>query len=360
MTRGDIGIGILGCGFVGAAHARALQQLPAASVRAVAGGTGTSAHALAVELACASEDTAVALVSREDVHAVVIATPSNLHAEHAVLAATHGKHVFLEMPMALSVRECDAIIDTVQRSGTILMLGAMLHYYDGIRKAKRAVERGAIGQPYIASVAHTSWASRPVGTWKDRRASSGGHLFHHIHEIDLLRWFVGDITSVFARERSFADPERDDALLATLEFENGAVGILEHGQGFRIGERMITINGSHGALRINHRDASVLFRREGEADTTAPLLDDAEANRSMTDLFQRPGPAYGKPGLRPWPFLRHAFNQELRDFLGVVDGGLRGDHVCWLLDPRQGRAAVAVAEAAVTSAHVHQPVQVVR
>ena len=211
----SIGVGILGCGFVGAAHARIVHQHPSVSVRAVASGTGSSARTLAIELGCDCEDDAKSLMSRGDVHAVVIATPNHLHAEHAMLAANHGKHVFMEMPMALSVRDCDALIEELRRSRTICMLGALLHYYEGIQRGKALINEGAVGQTYSAAAAHTSWSPRPFGSWKDRRVATGGHLFHHMHEIDLFRWWVGEIVTVFA-QTGFGVSDRDDVVLVTL------------------------------------------------------------------------------------------------------------------------------------------------
>jgi predicted dehydrogenase len=345
-----IGLGVLGCGFVGAAYARLAAQHADVSVRAVAGGAGSSARTLATELRCGCEADAADLISRRDIDAIVVATPSYLHGAHALLAATHGKHVFMEPPMALSLRECDALMRALDRSGTTCMLGALLHYYAGIRRAKTLIESGGIGRPYVASAAHTSWAARPLGGWKGRRAATGGHLFHHIHEIDLFRWYVGDVATVFARTRSFGDPDRDDVVLVTLEFENGALGVIEHGHGFRINARGVTVNGSHGAVCVDTRDATVLYRREGVPDETFPLSADPEANRSMRALFSGANTAYGKPGLRPWPFLTSVFRMELADFITCLLGDPAPPDARWLLDPHHGREAVAVAEAAMTSA----------
>ena len=354
MSR--VGVGVLGCGFVGAAQAHIMRSYPDVSVRAVAGGTGPSARALAAELECDWEDSASGLVSRNDIDGVVIATPSHLHAEHAMLASTHGKHVFMEMPMALSVRECDALIDSLNRNETMCMLGALLHYYDGIRRGGALIEKGGIGEPYAASAAHTSWAPHPFGGWKDRRTATGGHLFHHMHEIDLFRWWVGDITTVFARTRSFGAPDRDDVVLVTLEFENGALGSIEHGHGFRINARAVTINGSQGALRVDLRESTVVYRHEGDRDEAFPLSADEEANRSMRALFSRANSAYGKPGVRPWPFLTAVFRHELADFIDCLRDRQASPSARWLLDPQHGRAAVAVAEAAMTSARTGAPV----
>jgi len=295
-------------------------------------------------------------MSRNDVDAVVITTPNHLHAEHAILAAAHGKHVFMEMPMALSVRQCDELIETLRHSGTICMLGALLHYYEGIQRSKALIDTGAIGQAYAVSAAHTSWSPRPFGSWKDRRAATGGHLFHHMHEIDLFRWLIGDIATVFAQIRSFGDPDRDDVIRLTVEFKNGALGSIEHGHGFRINGRIITINGSNGALCVDNRDASILYRHEGERDQAFPLSADDEANRSMRELFSGAQSAYGKPGLQPWPFLMTAFRQELADFIECLLGHPVPPAARWLLDPSQGRAAVEVAEAALMSARVCKPV----
>jgi predicted dehydrogenase len=333
----------------------------------VTGGGGTTAPALAAELKCDYEPSLQSLLARADVDAVIVATPNYLHTEPVCLAAEHGKHVFLEKPMALSVRDCDAMIAALRAGGVIFMLGTMMHYYEGFVRIKEAINRGEIGRPMVAFAARTGWQlPEPVIPWKKMQAMSGGHLFHHIHEIDLLRWFVGDVRSVFARARNFAHVgegygDEDDVVLLSLEFTNGAFGTMEYGSGFHFGEHVVKISGSQGAFLVDNARSKIVQRTLGGRDVEFDLFDDPEANESMIALFREAdgGIAFGRQGDLPRHYLARAIRMELDAFIRAVTDGVIEERDRWMFDPLQGRAAVAVAEGALQSARTGQPVLLV-
>lgn len=363
-----LGVAVIGAGFIGSYEARVIHEHPEAKVVAVAGGHGGRAEQLAGQLGCYGTSDWREIIDRPDVDAVIVASPNDSHTDPVIEAARAGKHIFLEKPMALSVRDCDRMIEAVEGSGVHFMLGTMMHYYEGFQRMKRLIDEGAIGRALVGFAARTGWETpQATVSWKKRQSQSGGHLFHHIHEIDLLRWFMGDVKSVFARANNFAHRgpgfgDEDDVVLLSLEFESGAFAHMEYGSAFHLGEHVVKIHGERGGFHVSNERSEIVFRQAGQPDEVFPLFEDEEANRSMRRLFEDTdgGIAYGRPGDEPRHYLARAIKTELHRFIRVLQRGAPEPWEAWLFDPRQGRAAVAVAEAALESARRGEPVRPVQ
>lgn len=192
-------VAVLGSGFMGGTHARALAALPGVHVVGVSSRNPEKAGALAAAVGAQPFDDAHALVTHPDVDAVSITLPTYLHAEYAVAALNAGKHVLLEKPMALSLAECDAIIEAAERSRGILMLAHVLRFWPEYIAVANLVHSGALGKPLSAMawrhLTHPTWAE-----WFNDASLSGGEVLDlHIHDLDALNWLFGAPVSVYAR-----------------------------------------------------------------------------------------------------------------------------------------------------------------
>src|SRR5262245_45871888 len=119
MTQPDIGIGIIGSGYMGRTYAECVARYnTGARLVAVAG--GSRAHGLAVDYGVDAEPSVDALLARADVTAVIITSPQSAHCEQTLAAASHGKHVLVEKPMATSTAECHRMIEACSASGAAL------------------------------------------------------------------------------------------------------------------------------------------------------------------------------------------------------------------------------------------------
>ncbi|QOR70558.1 Gfo/Idh/MocA family oxidoreductase [Ruania alkalisoli] len=349
--------GITGCGYIGAEQARIIHSLPGAELIAVHSASGTGARRVADELPCDVENSLESLVARDDVDALIVATPNHLHREPVTVAAAHGKHVFCEKPFALSVEDCDAMVAACTRAGVTLMLGHMMHFYPGMRRVREWIESGTIGRVLVAHAERTGWEEpRPDVSWKKVQDTSGGHLFHHIHEIDLLLWFAGAVASVRAVGGNLAHQgegfgDEDDVVLLTLTFADGGFGSMQYGSGFRWGEHLVKINGTEGAVLIDNKAASVFLKVGDAAPQQFGLFDDADSEESMQALFKDVdgGSTYGSPTDRPPLYLRRAVRDELACFIDVVTGFPIDDDKKMLFDGSAARASVQVAQAALQS-----------
>lgn len=364
MTKDPIRFAITGSGYIGAEFARIVDGLPNAELVAVHSGSGAGARRVADQLGCEVAATLEELVARDDVDAVIVATPNNLHREPVTLAARHGKHVFCEKPFALSVADCDAMLAACDDAGVRLMLGHTMHFFSGMQRAKEWIDAGVIGRPLVAHAERTGWEEpREQLSWKKQQDTSGGHLFHHIHEIDLLLWCIGDVAAVRAVGGNLAHQgeghgDEDDVILLTLEFADGAFGTMQYGSGFRWGEHHVKINGAEGAILIDVKTATLHLKRGDAEPETFPLFDDPESQQSVHALFRATdgGSTYGVPTDRPGAYVRRALTDEIACFVDVLQGAPVAEGQQMLFDGSAGRASVQVAEAALRSLRTGQRV----
>jgi phthalate 4,5-cis-dihydrodiol dehydrogenase len=170
------------------------------------------------------------LVADPAVEVVYIATPHQFHAEHARLAAEQGKHIILEKPMALTLADCDAIIDIVEQHKVHLIVGHT-HAFDpavrAIRKLVASGEMGALGM--INSFNYTNFLYRPRRPEELDTSKGGGILFNQVpHQIDTARLIGGGLVRSVRAQASVLDPSRptEGSCVAFLQFENGAAASL--------------------------------------------------------------------------------------------------------------------------------------
>jgi predicted dehydrogenase len=168
-----------------------------------------------------------------DLEAVVIVTPTFLHREIACFAASLGKHVFLEKPMALTLPECEAINSAVQDAGVKLQIGFMRRFDERFTQARQILDSGDLGRVMI--IKSTGRGPGGPGAWMyDLRKSNGIVAEVNSHDIDSLRWFSGEFRRVFAQGRNFKSPEAKqdwpdfyDNVMAQFELQSGAMGLVD-------------------------------------------------------------------------------------------------------------------------------------
>ncbi len=148
------------------------------------------------------------LLERGDLDAVIICSPNQLHTEHACAAFAAGLHVLLQKPMALSIKECNIIIEAAARARKTLQVGLVYRYSPIFRTMYRLIESGRIGNPGMAWC-HEFRVPFPVGNgreWRYDQAASGGSLVEKdCHHFDLFQWMLGALpTRVHAIGGNFA------------------------------------------------------------------------------------------------------------------------------------------------------------
>ena len=167
------------------------------------------------------------------VEAIYVATPHQYHAEHALLAARHGKHLLVEKPMALTLAECGAIIDAARSAGIVLVVGHSHSFDAPVARLRALVGSGAFGAVrMINAINYTDYLYRPRRPEELDTAQGGGAVFNQAaHQVDIVRLIGGGrVASVRAATGAWdAARPTEGAYAALLTFADGAFASLTYG-----------------------------------------------------------------------------------------------------------------------------------
>jgi predicted dehydrogenase len=196
-TSRVLGVALLGCGEIGAVRASALARSPVARLVAACDADPARAAALAAKhrAACVAEWREA--IARPDVDVVCVSTPTSLHAGMAVAAARAGKHVLVEKPLARSVAEAQEMVGAARAAGVVLKTGFNHRHYLAVEAARHAIAAGAIGEPmFVRTYIGHEGGSPFLAKWMARPDMAGGGtlLDNGIHILDLVRYFLGEVS----------------------------------------------------------------------------------------------------------------------------------------------------------------------
>lgn len=174
------------------------------------------------------------LLKREKPELVAIATESGKHAAIALDCIAVGCHVIIEKPIALSIADADAIIKAGKEKGVLVCVNHQNRFNKSIQEIRKALEKNRFGK-LLYGTAHIRWARNHEyydrASWRGTWEQDGGALMNQcIHDIDLLRWMMGDeIDTVYGMTDRLIHPyiEAEDLGLAVVKFKNGSYGTIE-------------------------------------------------------------------------------------------------------------------------------------
>ena len=218
---------VIGCGAIARAHVPAI--IAAEDVELV--GLYDQDQARAREMASTHGNRRVYSSWREvlddpQVDCVDLLLPHNAHHQFALEAASAGKHVMVEKPIATSLPECDDMIAAAERNHVALMTCHTVLFEPGAQKVKEIIQSGAIGDVYMAQTIGLEGPSTvSVRPWLANSRGGGVLMAQAIHQIYFLQHLLGDVASVSAvvGKRKIVPMTTDDTCLALLEFQSGAV-----------------------------------------------------------------------------------------------------------------------------------------
>ena len=265
-TRIRLKVGVVGLGRLGNVYVRDLaSRIPETTVVAVADSNRALADQIAAEFdvprayGCAQD-----LIADPDVDAVVVVTPTHTHREIVVAAAQSKKPTFCEKPPALSLAECAAMSDAVNKSGAFFQMGFMRRFDPGYAAAKEKITQGAIGKPMVFKSTSRD-PFRPSLEYANPASSGGIMVDMGIHDFDLARWFMGDVDTVSAVGAVLAYPEMAsigdiDNAIATLVFADGRLGVIDLTRkgvyGYDISTELL---GDAGTVRVGYLRETPIF-----------------------------------------------------------------------------------------------------
>ncbi len=228
-------VGIVGCGLIGRRRAEVVHQSPADNLVMVADVDEGRARSAAGASGCLATTDWQEVVAREDVDAIIVATPNKYLVPIAVAALEHGKNVLCEKPPGRSLAESRHLVGVAQQSGRVLKVGFNHRHHPAIWQAHEVCSQGTIG-PLLFIRAIYGHGGRP-GYDKEWRGNAdlagGGQLLDQgIHVADLCRWFMGDfveafgVTSTYFWDLGYFQPAADAAHTATRQLEDNAFALL--------------------------------------------------------------------------------------------------------------------------------------
>lgn len=191
----------MGAGLQARRRGPVLLQSPETELVVVSAAHLESARHLAARLGCDAAEGWEPVVARDDLDAVIVATPPHLHAAISLAALRNGLHVLCEKPLARTLEEAKAMVAEAEATGRVLKCGFNHRHHPAVQQARKWFEGGRIGEPVFVR-ARYGIGGRP-GYEQEWRADpdivSGGQLMEQgIHAVDLARWFLGEFSQVTA------------------------------------------------------------------------------------------------------------------------------------------------------------------
>ena len=248
--------GLIGYGAWGRFHARAIQKVAGAELVAICCKSAATAEAARAE--CPGVPVVGdyhELVAMSDVEVVDIAAPTHVHAEMAIAALENGRDVLVEKPMALNLRQCDAMIAAAQRNGRVLSVGHKLRLSSQWGRIKDIIDSGEIGAPLYANISLFRFPYRKGSEdWRWTRAAVGSWILEEpVHFYDFAMWYFerwGAPESVVAFANSKGrEPGLYDNFTSILRFPEDIYAVITQTIGGFGYHQLIEVVGHDGAVR---------------------------------------------------------------------------------------------------------------
>ncbi|MBI4922710.1 MAG: Gfo/Idh/MocA family oxidoreductase [Devosia nanyangense] len=338
----ELRIAILGSGYMGRTHAECItRHVTRAKLVAISG--GRRAPGLAADYGAAYEPTYEALLARGDVDSVLVATPHADHCAQVMAAAEAGKHVLVEKPMATSVADCTRMIEACDRAGVRLEVIQTQRFRGALWRTRKLIADGAIGKIRMLQ-GRSLFTSYVVDSspWAGEDAHGGAFLDTGVHFFDLMRFLTGaEPQSVFATLKTFGEvPYGGLNAMTQLTFADGAIA--QHWMSYQIPKPSLP----------NSEHRYVIVGETGMIDVDAYGKVQLAKDDQWTTVWEQPPIDYVNRPLDP--VRLEAFFTQTQAF---VDDVL--DDRPATVSGAEGRAAVALVEAAWRSSRLGVPVQLI-
>jgi predicted dehydrogenase len=257
-------IGLIGCGNIGVnAHIPAVLANEGMTIVAAADPTPERLQAAADAAQLGPEDLHADwrdLLARDNVEAVIVATPQRFRPEIVIAAARAGKHVLAEKPLALTPADARAMIEAAREHGVTLGVVHNYHFMPVYQALKEVIDSGEIGEPFIAELNYLGVEDRPgaaayIPRWRHSSAESGGGvLMDMLHAVYLAHWLMGEApvaVSAFVDRRLDGEGDVEDIALVRYTYPRGHALV---NMAWGVGPGGVNIGGTRGRVMMVNRD----------------------------------------------------------------------------------------------------------
>ncbi len=332
--KDKIRVAVIGAGRIGKIHIENLvNKIPEAEVVCVADiqvdKTEEWAKKIGVERVISDPTEAI---QDPNIDAVVICSPTNTHADLIIKAAKAGKDIFCEKPIDRDLSRIETALEEVKDAGVKFQVGFNRRFDHNFRKIRLLVKDGEIGDVHIVNI-----TSRDPNPPSIEYVKSSGGIFVDmtIHDFDMARYLTGsEVIKVYAVGNVLVDPKIGevgdyDTIIATLEFENGAICTIDNSRKAVYGyDQRVEVFGSKGsAIAYNDRPTNVVVSTQDAVYMDKPLY----------FFLER---------------YKESFVQEMQDFIDCLKNNEEP-----LVTGKDGFQAMAIAVAATKSAKEKRPVR---
>ena len=270
-------------------YAKHIQKTPDAQIRYVWDEEPERGVPWAQDLGAIFEPQLPELLAQDDLDAVIVCTPTNLHPEVIVRAAQAGKHVFTEKVLAINLKDCDTAIEAMKKAGTLFTISYPHRCMPTHLALKKAIDDGQLGKITLMRVrnAHNgALAEWLPNYWYDPETTGGGAMMDlGAHPMYLLRWYLGKPSRIQSMFNSFTRRSVDDNAVSTIEFAGGAIGVSETSLVSPMSPYLVEAYGTEGVGII--QDQSLRIRSKKYDDEGKEFHDQQlpDALPSPLDMF---------------------------------------------------------------------------
>lgn len=303
---------LIGCGVISETHAKEIEAIENATLVAVVDPDEEKARTLAVRFGADMYLDYKELLKRDDIDIVNILTPSGTHAAIAMEAALAGKHIITEKPMDVTIEKAKSMIKTCREADVKLAVISQHRFDPSAIEVKNAIDEGNLGNLVLGQAAINWYRSQEYydsgewrGTWD---LDGGGALMNQgIHTIDLLQYFMGPVVKVEARTATLAHEriEVEDVAVATVTFENGALGTIVGTTSAYPGlSARLEIFGTEGTARIEDDQLTHYFLKSSVEEVNL-----ADTNSSIG----------GTGAAEPGAILGNSHRMQIEDMIQAIE-----------------------------------------
>jgi predicted dehydrogenase len=345
--KNELRIGMAGYGFMARTHTNGYRKVGnffpdlkyKPVLKAICGRTEERVKAFANQWGYESIETDWRkLIARDDIDAVDICTPNNMHAEIAITAAKAGKMILCEKPLSRTAAEGEAMVDAVEKAGVKNTVWYNYRRIPAVTLAKKIIDSGKLGKifHYRANFLQ-DWTINPElpqggeGLWRMDKSVAGSGVTGDLlaHCIDTAMWLNGGIkdvsavTETFVKERMHQETNKveqvdiDDACIFHCHFDNGSLGLFESTRYARGHKALYTfeINGENASIRWDLHDLNRLefFDYNDESEVRGwRSIHVTDGDQPYMDKWWVPGLSIG---------YEHSFIHQVADFLESLETG---------------------------------------
>lgn len=244
-------VAVIGVGSMGQNHARIYSTLDTVELVAVADANLKTAELVAKRYNCKAYDNYINLLHNEEIDALSIAVPTNLHREVALEVLNKKKHVLLEKPIATSEQEAMEIINCAQKNNVKLMIGHIERFNSAIIEMKKRL--GELGEIYKIDV-------QRIGPFPPRITDVGVIIDLSVHDLDIISYLINLYpTKIYAETQKKLHPLHEDSVIALLKYGNEIIATLNVNYLSPTKIRQLQIFGKRGMFQVNYLDQDLYF-----------------------------------------------------------------------------------------------------